>query len=603
MIDDVRYLLGTFTRRDRLGLVLYVVVGFVVSMMDLLGLAAVLPLMQVLLGADLDSGYIGALHRLFPGDPSRRAFVTWMAVLMVGAFALKSVASLLMTRWSAGLVIRLQIRSSTRLLDALLSESYLRHRQRDTAEALRTIDAAVGDAHGKVLGGLLSLVSSVFSTVVILGLLLVVAPAVTAVAIVYFGLVVFWLQRVLARRNVAAGRDAVMSAWDRSHALINALQGFREVRMHDAKPEFVRRFLEASERNGSAARRALVYSVVPRYVLELMSISGIAIILVLVMLTSDPAGLMPTLTLLVAATIKLMPTMAALTATLGQIRAGTTGLHLAVQALRDVPPGLREQTSGAPSRGLEEARDLLVDDVSFRYPDGADDVLRDITLRVPAGTSLALCGSSGSGKTTLVDVMLGLIEPDRGRVTYGSRTVTELGSTWRGTVAYVPQDVYLLNDSLAANIAFGEAAHLRDEARVRAAVEGARLSEVVAGLPDGLDSMLGERGARLSGGQRQRIGIARALYRRPRVIVFDEATSALDNETENEITQSIRALQGEVTTVIVAHRLSTVRHVDQLAFLESGRVAGLGTFSQVREQSSAFNRMVELGRLDDEVGP
>lgn len=601
MRADIRTLWATFTRRDRTKLVSFAVAQFFLALFDLVGLAAVLPLMQVMLGADLGSGYIGVIYRLLPGSPSRTAFVLTMAAVMVTAFAIKAIATITFQWLSSGLLIRLQIQTSTRLLDSYLSEDYISHRRRTTAELLRTVDAAVADAHGKVLGGLLGLLSSSLSIVLIIGLLMSITPVVTLLSLVYFGLAVYLIQRVLARRNVQAGHDAVMSAWAKSLALINAISGFREVRMHDAKPEFLERFRQASDENGLAGRKAQIYGTIPKHVLELTSITGIALILGLVLLVYDPTEMVPTLTVFVAATVRLLPMMSGLTTTLGSIRGGRAGLRLAVEELDRLgelqpttDPMLAPASASAPLP-------LEVADVSFRYPDGSHEVLSDINLVLAPGSSLALCGSSGSGKTTLVDIMLGLIPLAAGTVRYGGRSIADLDGQWRASVAYVPQDVFVINDTLAANVAFGVSPEGWDEERIVTSLQRAQLSDVVADLPSGLDSMLGERGSRLSGGQRQRIGIARALYRRPSVIVLDEATSALDNETEDQISRTIRSFSGDISTIIVAHRLSTVRHVDQLVFLEGGRITGRGTFNEVREQSPSFAHMVELGRLDDEA--
>jgi ABC-type multidrug transport system fused ATPase/permease subunit len=243
-------------------------------------------------------------------------------------------------------------------------------------------------------------------------------------------------------------------------------------------------------------------------------------------------------------------------------------------------------------------RSLRVEGVAFRYPGGERDVLRDVDLEVPMGTSLALVGGSGAGKSTLADVMLGLHEPTSGRVTVDGADVRTVRNAWRRAVGYVPQDVFLLDATLAENIAFDvDRAHV-DEARLGSAVAAAQLDDVVAGLPDGLESQLGERGSRLSGGQRQRVGIARALYRDPQVLVLDEATSALDNETEHRIAGTLEALRGELTVVMIAHRLSTVRTADQVAFLKDGRVEAIGSFDEVRRASPDFERLVRLGSLD-----
>src|SRR5664280_827231 len=342
--------------------------------------------------------------------------------------------------------------------------------------------------------------------------------------IAFFGAAVFGLQRFLAVKNRAAGQDAVMSAWAKSLAIFDAMQGFREVRMHAAEGYFLERYDRANAVNSMAGRRASFLGAAPKYVLELMGITGIALLLAVVALFYDAATIVPTMSLFVAATVKLLPALSGTTATLGTIRNGEVGLRITTDALRhsDEVANARAQTQ-RPGTSLPPEGILLpieIVGVDFRYPDGSENVLTDVTISVPPGTSLALCGASGSGKTTLVDIVLGLIRTDRGAVTYGLHPTADLGRAWFDLVAYVPQDVFLLDDTLAANIAFGEAPEQRDVQRILEALNRAQLSDVVAQLPSGIDSMLGERGARISGGQRQRVGIARALYRQPKIIIL-----------------------------------------------------------------------------------
>ena len=217
-----------------------------------------------------------------------------------------------------------------------------------------------------------------------------------------------------------------------------------------------------------------------------------------------------------------------------------------------------------------------------------------MTLDIRHGQSVALVGTSGAGKSTLVDLLLGLHDPTGGTVTAGGVDIRDNLPAWQRQLAVVPQDVVLLDASLATNIAFELDV---DPIRLDDVVRRAQLADLIASLPEGLDTQVGERGARLSGGQRQRLGIARALYRQPSVLFLDEATSALDNETERRLTDTIRELQGTMTIVIVAHRLSTVRHCDQLIFMSDGAVASVGTFDQVAATNSEFAHLVDLGSL------
>ncbi len=239
--------------------------------------------------------------------------------------------------------------------------------------------------------------------------------------------------------------------------------------------------------------------------------------------------------------------------------------------------------------------DVSVRALTFAYADQPDElVLRGVDLNIPSGPSVAIVGSSGAGKSTFVDLLLGLHRPSSGLIPAGDTNIYDNLPAWQRQVAVVPQDVTLLDETLGANIAFDEAI---DTGRLAEALDRAQLSDLVRSLPQGLDTEIGERGVRLSGGQRQRIGIARALYRRPALLVLDEATSALDNETERRLTETIDSLKGTMTMVIVAHRLSTVRHCDQLIFMSEGRVATVGTFDEVAALNDEFAHLVALGQL------
>lgn len=610
LLPDLRYLIRTLPPGTTRLLWIYCVLQFLISLLDLVGLAAVMPVMQVLSGADLSSGYLGQLHRAF-GQPARSSFAVMLCALMVTAFAAKSVFALIASRWSLGFVMRLQIGTARKLLQSYLRESYLVQRRQDVGAVVRTVGTAVNAAHTGVLGGVLSLFAQLLSVFFIVAFLAVVAPGTTLVAGVYFAVVILVIQRVLGRKNREAGRVAQATSATMSHAMLEAIYGAREIRMHAAEEYFVEDFTRAARVNGVASRDANFYAQAPKYLLEFATIAGIGLLLASAASSGNTKDLMPVLTIFVAAAVKLMPTMTALTVTIGSVRFGQEGLRVTVEALQRLEEHGENSVTNPASRPTEHeeakneavSEELVVSDLSFRYPDASSSVLQSIDFTVPAGTSLAICGVSGSGKTTLVDIVLGLIPPVTGGVRCGDVDVQRDHARWLEKVAYVPQNVYLLAATLWQNVAFGIPEEHVDRERVVECLRWAQLGELMDQFPEGIDAVIGFEGAQISGGQKQRIGIARALYRDPSVLVLDEATSALDNETEDRIGQVLRELHGRVTTVLVAHRLSTVRHVDQLLFLEKGRIASRGTFDEVSHENPEFARLVQLGRLDDEESP
>jgi ATP-binding cassette, subfamily B, bacterial PglK len=276
----------------------------------------------------------------------------------------------------------------------------------------------------------------------------------------------------------------------------------------------------------------------------------------------------------------------------------------AVPTLDVIEPDLLEANKGdladapvAVTR-LTMAEGLELRDVHFRYEGTDRDVLEDVSLRIPTGSSLAIIGGSGAGKTTLVDVILGLHRPSSGSVLSDGKDVHASLASWQAGLAMVPQEVFLLDESLRDNIRFSATPPPEPDQLMDRVLNQAQLEDVVAAAEHGLDTHVGERGTRLSGGQRQRIGIARALYREPTLLVLDEATSALDNETEHKVTATLDELHGQLTTIVVAHRLSTVRHCDQVVILENGRVRAVGTFDELSRSDEYFARLVSLGSLE-----
>ena len=296
-----------------------------------------------------------------------------------------------------------------------------------------------------------------------------------------------------------------------------------------------------------------------------------------------------------AASLRALPTLNRLTATFAIIRGNLAGLEVVVGASDELVASARHDETPRSRAGY--LGDVELRGVTFAYADSTDSVLRDVSMVIPQNSTVAFVGASGAGKSTLLDVLLGLLEPTRGSVLCGGRSIQDDLAGWYAGLGVVPQEVFLSNDTLAANVAFGVARHDIDHDRVAEVLRMAQLESVVAELPDGLETIVGERGVRLSGGQRQRLGLARALYRQPRLLVLDEATSALDNQTEHEIAKTLGALHGSLTIVIVAHRLSTVRDADRIVFMSGGRVSSEGTFAEVRASDDEFARLVELGEL------
>jgi ATP-binding cassette subfamily C protein len=365
-------------------------------------------------------------------------------------------------------------------------------------------------------------------------------------------------------------------------------------------------FLTGYEASGKRyARSTLVFALltaVPRLVIEALAVAAMLIVTMIVILRGgNIADTLPVLGLFAVAAARLIPSVNRMLATTSTVRFHAPIVESIAPLLRADASRQAREVSALPQAPLEPDTSFSgqVDfrDVWFQYEGTAEWALKGVSLAIPKGRSTALVGPSGAGKSTVVDMILGLLHPQRGSVLLDERDLESVMAGWRAMIGYVPQTSYLLDDTVRRNVAFGVPDADINDTRVWDALRAASLEEKILELPGSLDAPIGERGARLSGGERQRIGIARALYHDPEVIIFDEATSNLDATTEQAISRALAALSGRKTLVFIAHRLSTVQHCDQVVFMNNGSVAAIGAFTTLVERNKDFADLVRNQHL------
>ena len=593
-LDSLKYAFTLIDSPVRGWMTLAVLGSVGIAALDTLGVAAMIPLMQVITG-DMSSGAAGTISDI-TGVADESTLVALIAGLVAVAFVSKSVCTIAFRWWLLGRTTRLSAEASSNLLQRYALAPYASHRQRKVGEIHRSLAGSVNQTFGQVAMGYIGILADVLNILMIGTVMLIVSPGAAGFIVVFFGGTMLITQRVLRSRHQRIGEEIAESELQAWNALMPSVNSFRESRLSSSSTRFVNQYRAARLRSAQASRRLSLVSELPRYVLEIVFVAGVGAMAALLFALNTGPEALAVLGVFAAAAMRLLPTLNRVMATMASIRAGGVGVDLLVNDLRALDAdGYHSET---PRGDAAFFGDIELSDVQYHFPDSPDLVLRGVSLVIPEGKSTAFVGSSGAGKSTVLDLILGLLTPTAGSVTCGGRDIHEDLPTWYSTLGVVPQDVFLTDDTLANNIAFGIDPDEVDLDRLADAVQRAQLDELVAGLPDGLNTRLGERGVRISGGQRQRVGIARALYRRPRYLVLDEATSALDNATEHRITQTIDALSGSVTVIVVAHRLSTVRHSDQVIFLSGGQVEAAGSFTDVERLSPEFAHLVKLGRLD-----
>ena len=591
-------LLLIFSKSARAKLAVGLVGSIIVALGETGSVLLVGPLLALLVGGPTDSGMLGVVSD-FLGNPSPEAMVLILLGGVVVGFVAKDIFSIAFRWWRLGFIAREQVNTATRLLRYYLYAPYSLHLGRGTADLLRTMGVSVGQLYSL---GVIAALNAITDAITILALLismLVIMPIPSLMALAYFGLAMLVFSRVIRPRAEAAGRMKMEAAKRGYTAAFHAIGGVKEIKIRSAQPHFVGAFEDVELEHAQATRMVGFLGEIPKYLLEILFIVGLGGLILFLLGTGGGITAVSSIGLVAAAGFRLLPSMSRLLVSVANMRVGGP-------ALTEVSSELKlakryednELLAVTAAHAVDFENVIKMQDLSFRYTDASKDVLSQISLEIPYGTSLALVGSSGAGKSTLVDLILGLHRPTGGQFLVDGRPLTdELIAAWQHNVAMVPQDVYLLDASLRENIAFDSAPEDIDEELLLDVVRRAQLDDLVDSLDMGLESSVGERGSRLSGGQRQRVGIARALYRRPSLLVLDEATSALDNETERKIIETSEGLQGEVPVVIVAHRLSTVQEANALAYMKDGKLAGYGSFEEVRSTNADFARQVELGLL------
>lgn len=593
LIEQLRMMLRMADADPRWWLIGTIAASLALAALDTLGVAAMIPLTQLLTGGD--EGWFVEWVAGVVGTHAPSVLIPVVAGLITFVFIAKSVGAIAFRWWLLGRTTRISALSSAELARRYVLAPYAQHRARRMSEVYRNVNDSTNQAASVLLGSV-SIISDAFVLIAITAVLAITSPAVTIFAVAVFGFLVFGVQLLLRRRQYRLGEEMSEAGLEAWQFLMPGLEGFREARLTSSAGVFIDGFRRARLRRARAARQMGIVSDAPRYTLEIGFVLAIMGISVILFSTGTPAQALTVLGVFAAASLRALPTLNRISGNLATVRAGRAGLEIVSGVVDELDAGGTHDEQ--PKADLPYRGDIVLRELGFKYADAEQFVLRGISLNLAADRTTAFVGTSGAGKSTLLDLILGLLEPTEGTIEVGGRSIADDVAGWYAGLGVVPQDVFLSNDSLMANVAFGVAPDRIDRERVVEVLRMAQLDALVSELPDGLDTVVGERGVRLSGGQRQRIGLARALYRKPGVLVLDEATSALDNATEHEIASTLAGLQGSMTILIVAHRLSTVRHADVLVFLKDGHIEAEGDFEEVRRQSPDFARLVELGELD-----
>jgi ABC-type multidrug transport system fused ATPase/permease subunit len=536
------------------------------------------------------------IYPLLPKSDDRSVILT-ITVLVLLLYLVRNVVLGLASYAEAKVVFGSIVDLSSRLLRAYLEAPYAFFLQRNSAALIQRVREGTDATANLILASIVHLTTEVLVVVAFLIVLGIAAPLVTLLATL--GLTVLLLLPVTTATRLFRRWGAEQDRVEKTllQELQQSLGALKEVRMAGAEEFFLERFNVIRGAFSRVEQRRAVWVDGLRLAVETTFVATILLVVLVMTLRGDQGERAVSLLGLYAyAGFRLVPSANRITRNINNIRGGRPFMHdLEGDMLALAGDAGRRQSAGRCDMGRFD-RAITFDAVSYVYENSHLRALDDISLEFGRGESIGILGPTGAGKSTLVAVLLGLLEPTGGRVLVDGRNIQEALRQWQKQIGYVPQDFYLLDDTVRANVAFGVPDSGIDDESLSRAIRLAQLEEVIAALPDGLETRLGERGARLSGGQRQRVAIARALYHDPQVLVFDEATAALDLQTEREITRAVGALRGAKTVIVIAHRMSTVRVCDRLVLLRDGRVAGLGSYEELLAHDAEFRATAAAGR-------
>ena len=558
-------------RRRAVVLMGLMIIGMVLEMV---GVGMVIPALVLLTQSDVVGQYPALRPTLEAlGNPSQQTLLIGGMFVLVGVYLAKNLFLGFLTWHQTRFAFGLQAQLSQRLFTLYLRQPYTFHLQRNSAQLIRNAMGEVTVFGGYAIGPMMLLLTESLVLLGLGGLLLAVEPLAALIVASAIGLAAWGFHRVTHMHSMRWGEARQHHEGLRLQHLQQGLGGAKDVILLGRESEFLEQYRLHNVQSARVGQLQQTVQQLPRLWLELLAVSGLAA-LVLTMLAQGRAldVILPTLGLFVAAAFRLLPSVNRVIGAVQMLKFGLPvidTLYAELSLLVPVPP---DDSSAKAS--FQDTLELS--QVDYAYPGTTVPMIKDLSFTIRRGESVGFIGSSGAGKSTLVDILLGLLTPNRGAVLVDGQDIQQHLRGWQNHIGYVPQTIFLTDDTLRRNVAFGLSNELIDEAAVQRAIHAAQLQDFLSSLPEGLDTLVGERGIRLSGGQRQRIGIARALYHDPNVLVLDEATSSLDTDTERGVMEAVRALQGAKTILIVAHRLSTVEHCDRLYRLEQGRVVAEG---------------------------
>lgn len=584
------------SERKRASLVLSMIL--VMAFLDMLGVASIMPFMAVLSNPEvvqtnqiLSAAYTFS-HKFDVSTPQEFLFFLGVMFFLMLCFSLSFKALTVFVQARFALMREYSI--GKRLVEGYLHKDYSWFLSRNSADLGKNVLSEVNLVVADVLIPLMNIIAQSAVSTALLLLLIVVNPVLALNIALVLGLTYSLVFKISKNVLSRIGKERLDNNEARYVAVNEAFGAAKEVKIGGLESFYTERFALPAQSYAKNLATANIIGQLPRFLLELVVFGGMLLVILFLMYqNSSFSSALPVLSLYALAGYRLMPSLQGIYTSVSQFRFAAPALDSLILELNGIQSGQSSSEEISVNGALPLMKNIILNNVVYQYPNTEDPIVKNINLKIPAKSTVGFVGSTGSGKTTTVDIILGLLNPQQGTLEIDDQVINEQNrKAWQSSIGYVPQHIYLADDSIEANIALGIDPKDIDQNAVERVAKIADLHNfVVKKLPERYKTRVGERGVRLSGGQRQRIGIARALYHNPQVLVLDEATSALDNLTERSIMEAVNHLGKEITVILIAHRLSTVKECDTIFFLDNGEVTGCGTFEELLKSNEAFMKM------------
>jgi len=597
LLDSYKKILYLLPKGDKVKLTILFCMMILAALLEVAGIGMIPAFVSIVANPEkvLEFAPAEGLFNLL-GITTSRELLLWGGVVLVAIFVVKNFYITFFYYIEARYTYSRFYRIAHRLMSSYMQAPYTFHLQRNTADLLRNTNQEVRLMIQQVIKPSLILGKELLMSVTIVTFLLIMEPVISILVFTLLGTTVGLFFAFTQKRLKSYGLEEQVHRRGLIKALNQGVGGIKDARVLNREAEFIEKFRYAAYRSSILLTRKFFLSKIPKPIVESIAVGGIMLIAVVMVLQGRPViSIIPVMTLFVMATVRLMPALQQITKSITTLRYNIVVVDPLYDDMKELAEYRKRFLADRKRQErLQMQQNIEVRDVHYSYPGSEEMALKGVTLTIPRGQSIAFTGPSGAGKTTMVDLLLGLLDPVRGEILVDGENIQEHLSAWQRNIGYIPQFIYLSDESLRSNIAFGIPEKEIDDEKVWKALRLAQLEDFVTRLPDGLDALIGERGVRLSGGQRQRIGIARALYHDPQVLVMDEATSALDNITEKQIIQAIEELKGDRTIITIAHRLTTVMKCDRIYFMTDGKIHSEGTYDELIEHNEQFRVLADV---------